>query len=198
VKPAGDYKEIEIKIAIAAAADAMALLRAKGFAVIAPRVFESNDVFDTSRGALQAQGCVLRIRAAGECVLTFKGPATHDRHKSREEFETGISDAVSASRILQHLGYAVCFRYEKYRTEFARAGDPGVVTLDETPIGDFIEIEGPADWIDETAKELGFTEEQYLTASYGSLYRQYCAEKGVTPAHMVFGGGADKRLEVKT
>jgi adenylate cyclase, class 2 len=198
VKPAPDSKEIEIKIAVRAAAAAVAMLVSKGFAVIAPRVFECNDVFDTSVGALHAQGCVLRIRAAGECVLTFKGPASHARHKSRYEFETRISDPVSAAQILRHLGYNVCFRYEKYRTEFARVADPGVVTVDETPIGDFIEIEGPAEWIDATAKELGFTEEQYLTSSYGSLYRQYCSERGTTPTHMVFDNEGGKRLEVNT
>jgi adenylate cyclase, class 2 len=183
--------EIEIKVAIPSAAEAGALLRSKGFAVVVPRVFESNEVFDTPVASLRKQGCVLRIRAASECVLTFKGPATQGRHKCREEFETRISDANSASRILKSLGYAVVFRYEKYRTEFARAGDAGVVTVDETPIGHFIEIEGAAAWIDATANELGFSEAEYLTASYGGLYRQYCAGLGIEPTHMVFQADQD-------
>jgi adenylate cyclase class 2 len=187
VKPAGNSDEVEIKIAIPSAADATGMLLSKGFAVVAPRVLESNDVLDTPLGALRTQGCLLRIRSAAECVLTFKGPATQGRHKSREEFETRISDAISAGRLFQRLGYEVSFRYEKYRTEFARADDPGVVTVDETPIGDFMEIEGPAQWIDATAGELGFTVDQYLTASYGSLYRQHCAAKGITPTNMIFG-----------
>ena len=187
MKPTGESREVEIKIAIPSAADATALLTSKGFAVVSPRVLEINDVYDTPAAWLRTQGCLLRVRQAAEGVLTFKGPATQGgRHKSREEFETRISDPSSTAQILQNLGYFVSFRYEKYRTEFARPNDPGVVTVDETPIGDFIEVEGPAEWIDATAKQLGFAEGQYLTASYGNLYRQYCETKGITPTHMVF------------
>jgi adenylate cyclase class 2 len=193
VKPAGESREVEIKIAVPNAADAMALLTSKGFSVAATRVLESNDVYDTPAATLRGQGCLLRVRHAAECVLTFKGPATQDRHKSREEFETRVSDPASTARILQNLGYSVSFRYEKYRTEFARAGDPGVITVDETPIGNFIEVEGSAEWIDATARELGFSEEQYLTASYGSLYREYCAMKAITPTHMVFSETDERR-----
>jgi adenylate cyclase class 2 len=108
------------------------------------------------------------------------------RHKSREEFETAVSDAANAAKILNRLGFLDCFRYEKYRTEFARSHEPGVVMLDETPIGNFLEIEGPPDWIDETAHELGFDEDKYMTASYGTLYRRHCEAHGRKPSHMVF------------
>jgi adenylate cyclase class 2 len=42
--------------------------------------------------------------------------------------------------------------------------------LDETPIGNFAELEGPADWIDQTASTLAIHPSQYITLSYGRLF----------------------------
>ena len=179
--------ETEIKLAVADPASATALLAQNGFVVSKPRVFESNVVFDSVSRDLRSSGCVLRVRSAGtQNVLTFKGRAERARHKSREEIEIEVSDAGSASAILARLGYRPTFRYEKYRTEFAYPREQGVVTLDETPVGCFLELEGEAGWIDTTAKQLGFSETDYMTASYGSLYARHCAELGVEPTNMVF------------
>ena len=61
-----------------------------------------------------------------------------------------------------------------------------VVMLDQTPIGDFLELEGAPRWIDRTARTLGFSSADYITASYGRLYLDYCVENGVEPGNMVF------------
>jgi adenylate cyclase class 2 len=119
-------------------------------------------------------------------ILTFKGPAELGKHKSREELETGFEDPTIVARILERLGYQRAFRYEKYRTEFQRNGENGVVTLDETPIGWFVELEGTPDWIDRTAVALRWSEADYLTASYGSLYLQYCKDSNLQPSDMLF------------
>ena len=42
--------------------------------------------------------------------------------------------------------------------------------LDETPIGNFGEIEGPSRWIDRTARELGITPTNYITQTYAKLF----------------------------
>jgi adenylate cyclase class 2 len=90
-------------------------------------------------------------------------------------------------QILRALGFEPTFRYEKYRTEYQRPhASTGVVTLDETPIGNFFELEGPADWIDETAAQLGFNRGSYVLASYGRLYLDHCAAEGLQPTNMVF------------
>ena len=70
--------------------------------------------------------------------------------------------------ILRALGYAPTFRYEKYRAVWR--GGPGHVVLDETPIGVFGEIEGPARWIDRTARALGITPADYITQTYADLF----------------------------
>jgi adenylate cyclase, class 2 len=179
--------ETEIKLAVPDPESAASLLAGRGFTVSKSRIFESNVVFDTTSRDLRSTGCVLRLRSAGaENILTFKGRADRTRHKSREEIETLVSDPAAAAAILAFLGYQPAFRYEKYRTEFTRAGDRGVVTLDETPVGCFMELEGEPDWIDRVASELGASEADYITASYGSLYARHCTLSGIQPTDMVF------------
>jgi adenylate cyclase class 2 len=181
-----DSLEVEIKLAVPGAAAARRLLRGKGFRVIRPRVFESNDVFDTPELRLRRSASLLRVRAVRrEVTLTFKGPPRNSKHKSREELEVTASNAQTVEAILTRLGFQRVFRYDKYRTEFQR-GKAGIVTLDETPIGTYLELEGPPGWIDRTASLLGFAETDYITLSYGALYLDWCARRGVPPGDMVF------------
>jgi adenylate cyclase, class 2 len=180
-------QETEIKLRVSGAAASRILLRAAGFRVWKRRVFESNTILDTPGRSLRADSCLLRIRRAGKTsTLTFKGPPITAKHKSREEREMQIDQPDEMSAILERLGFAPVFRYEKYRTEFKRPGNSGIATVDETPIGVFMELEGSPTWIDRTARRLGFHENDYITASYGRLYLEWCAGRGVEPAHMVF------------
>jgi adenylate cyclase, class 2 len=179
--------ETEIKLAIASAARGRALLRRHGFAVVRPRVFEQNLVLDDDPRTLRERGLLLRVRRAGKTITcTFKGAETPGRHKSREEREFQASDFESCVAVFAGLGFREVFRYEKYRTEFARGKEPGHAVLDETPIGVYLELEGPARWIDCTAKELGFAPEAFITASYGRLYLEACEARGVERGDMKF------------
>ena len=181
-----DSLEVEIKLAVPGAAAARRLLRAKGFRVFKVRVFESNDVLDTPEQRLRNSGSLLRIRSVKrEVILTYKGPVGNSKHKSREELEVDASDAQRLAAILARLGFERVFRYQKYRTEFRR-GKAGIVTLDETPIGSKLELEGPPAWIDRTARLLGFTEADYITLSYGQLYLDWSAREGREAGDMVF------------
>jgi adenylate cyclase class 2 len=179
--------ETEIKLRIEKPAAVRRQLARLGFSVAKRRVLESNTVFDTPAGELRAARKLLRLRQAGPLhILTFKGPAAAGPYKSREELEATFTEAASLGRILGRLGYAPAFRYEKCRTEYAGKNQAGVAMLDETPVGDFLELEGPPRWIDRTARALGFSPADYITASYGGLYLAHCASKGVQPANMVF------------
>ena len=181
--------EIEVKISIESAAAARKTIRATGFRVHVPRVFEVNILWDTADLRLRAQGKLVRLRdAGGRSTLTFKGKSLDTRHKVREEVETHVENAGAVERVFRELDLRPVFRYEKYRTEYANDKARGVVTLDETPIGTFLEIEGPARWIDRTAKQLGFSPADYITSSYGALYVQYCSALGLQPSNMVFRG----------
>jgi adenylate cyclase class 2 len=181
--------EIEIKLRAPDPEFAHELLTSRGFHRVEPREHEDNLLVDTGDGALRRSGKLLRIRnARNRGLLTFKGPSLPGKHKQREEIETEVADPSQFLRILENLGYGVVFRYEKYRSEYARPGEQGTVTLDETPIGTFLELEGQPDWIDRTAAALGFHESDYITASYGSLYLKHKEETGATSRDMVFSG----------
>jgi adenylate cyclase class 2 len=181
------HHETEIKLRVHSPKYAATLLASRGFAVSKPRHFEVNLVFDTAANQLRETGRLLRLRDAdGKSTVTYKGVEVSGRHKVREEVEVGVEDFAAARHIFERLGFLPKFRYEKYRTEYARLGDPGLVVLDETPIGAFLEIEGPPEWIDATARALGFDEGQFVTASYGRLYSDWCAERGIPPSDMVF------------
>jgi|SRR5271157_499655 len=183
--PPGE-RETEIKLAAADAATARRLLRRAGFRVSRRRVFEANTLFDTLVLSLRVSRQLLRVREAGGVVtLTYKGPPAPGRHKSREELELELSAAPPMAAILQRLGFQPVFRYEKYRTEYRRPGSSGVATVDETPVGVFLELEGPPRWIDRTARALGFGEGDYITASYGRLYLEWCQRNGVPPGDML-------------
>ena len=98
-----------------------------------------------------------------------------------------LPDNARVETIFTHMGYRPVFRYEKFRTEYTkRAGNGGKVLLDETPIGNFLEIEGSPRWIDRSARLLGFSSEDYITRSYGYLYLAYCREKRIPPKDMLF------------
>ena len=45
---------------------------------------------------------------------------------------------------------------------------------------------GTAAWIDRTAKVLGFAVSDYITASYGRLYMEWCKKNKRKPGDMVF------------
>lgn len=171
------------------------LLREAGFRVSKPRVYEMNVLFDTPEFSLRKQGKLIRLRdVAGHTILTYKGPPQPSKHKKREELESGIVDPEPFEKILSRLGLSPVFRYEKFRSEYEQEGGGGMVTLDETPIGHFLEIEGGATWINRTAKALGYSTREYITKSYGTLYIEDCAAHGVPPTDMLFRRQAKPRL----
>jgi adenylate cyclase class 2 len=180
-------QETEIKLAVRDAKSARQRLRVAGFSVSRRRVFEVNLVFDTADMALRRSSRLLRLRQAGSTVtLTYKGVPEAGKHKSREELEVEVADLEAMSEIAGRLGYRQVFRYEKYRTEYGQKLHHGVATVDETPIGVFLELEGTAPWIDRTARKLGFHEDAYITASYGRLYLEWCAAHEIAPSNMIF------------
>jgi adenylate cyclase, class 2 len=180
-------QETEIKLPVKDAGSGRRLLRMAGFVVSRPRVFEANTVFDTPEQSLRTASRLLRIREAGRVsTLTYKGVPLGGKHKSREELEVKVDNAAAMVAIVERLGYQRVFRYEKYRTEFHQARRAGVATLDETPVGVYLELEGTPHWIDRTARRLGFQENDYITDSYGRIYMNWCAAKGLAPGDMTF------------
>ena len=180
------------------------------------RVHEWNVIFDTPEGGLAKHGQLLRIRIetletkskkarqvpAKRTVLTFKRPIVvggapsasaqeNHRHKVREEIEVDVADASVLAKIFEGLGMRGWFRYEKYRTTLRLPARTSwakglLIELDETPIGTFVELEGPPLAIDRAAQELGYSRRDYVLKSYLALYVEECRRLGQEPRDMLF------------
>ena len=164
--------EREIKLRV----DDLAALGAKllklGWTIEGGPYPESNTLYDTPDLTLKKQGKLLRVRTVpGKTVLTVKGPSLDaGLHKAREEHEVELAAAADLAPILETIGLAPAWRYDKRRTRYIKAGEPGVVEVDETPIGNIVELEGEAAWIDRMAAALGYGAGEYITASYRELF----------------------------
>ncbi|TAM81638.1 MAG: class IV adenylate cyclase [Acidobacteria bacterium] len=186
-------REIEIKLKVEDPRALRKKLKECGFVVVERRHFESNLVFDFRNSRLRNSCSMLRLRnKANRHILTFKGPPQpSDSYKIRPEIEMEIPDSEALQQVLKALGLRSTFRYEKYRTTYAEkgrrkaAGSP-LLVFDETPIGPYIELEGPSGWIDRKALRLGYRKADYIKATYGDLYKKQCLRKGIKPKDMVF------------
>jgi adenylate cyclase, class 2 len=177
--------EVEIKFAVNDLAALRQKLAAAGFRERTPRTPEMNVLYDLDGRPLRSRGELLRIRKYGEAwKLTHKGRGSAGKHKSRVETETGIADGAALERIFAALGLSESFRYEKFRSEWSDGS--GEVVLDETPIGDFAEIEGAPEWIDAVAAKLGVAEGDYITDSYAQLFQQWKQRTGSAAEQMTF------------
>ena len=185
--------ETEIKLLWQGSAEeARALIQRHGYEASSPRTHEADQLFDLSSGALRQSDQILRLRKTSaheqgqRAMVTYKGCASREVYKSREEIEFDVSDPDAFTLVLERLGYHPGFRYEKYRTMFKAYGEPGLITVDETPIGVYLELEGPRAWIDSTAARLGFPQERFLTASYAALYREHLEQHPKASPDMTF------------
>ena len=62
----------------------------------------------------------------------------------------------------------------------------GHIVLDQTPLGDIAEIEGPARWIEATARRLSVAPSAYLTTTYADLFFTWKRETGSSATEMTF------------
>ena len=164
--------EVEIKFVVADISALEEKLRNLGFHLQTPSTHEVNTLFDTAKDALRKSGQLLRLRQYGPaCTLTHKARGRKGIHKTRVETETEVSNGESMRAILLALDYHEAFCYEKFRAEWRDA--EGHVVVDQTPIGNLAEIEGPPEWIDSTAERLGIDPKQYITKNYAELFREW-------------------------
>jgi adenylate cyclase class 2 len=207
--------EIELKFPIHDLARLESQLPALGFLLDTPRTFESNTLYDTPARTLRESKQILRIRRYGSLwTVTHKCQSSAspnitapDRYKVRLETETQLEDGPTLGAIFETLGYAPVFRYEKFRTEwsqitpsidgplFTNAVHPIEISgpaprchlvIDETPIGDYAELEGPPAWIDDTLTKLGVDPATCLTDSYGRLFTAWKQRTGSPAENLTF------------
>ena len=205
--------EIELKFPIHDLARLQESLPGLGFQLDTPRTFEQNTLYDTPGRVLRASRQILRLRCYGDLwTVTHKRPAdvgppsygAAASYKVRIETETLVDDGPALAAIFHQLGFEPVFRYEKFRTEWSFVTptidgplftDPSLsaelsigrhLVLDETPIGDYAELEGPPAWIDDTLAQLGVDPATCLTDSYGRLFLDWKQRTGSLAEHLTF------------
>jgi adenylate cyclase class 2 len=164
--------ETEIKLRMPGPGPAREAVARLGAVLVRPRHLEDNVLLDDERSTLVGSGRTLRLRRTPDAAaLTFKGPR-RDREgvRSRPEVEVEVKagDADALEAILRGAGFTRVFRYQKYRETYRRGGVE--IVVDETPIGTFLEIEGPPPEIHATATALGMGPRDYITDSYAGLF----------------------------
>jgi adenylate cyclase, class 2 len=178
-------KEVEIKFRVDNVRELNQRLRRAGFRLLTKPTHEINTLYDLTGQPLRKRGELLRLRKYGsEWVLTHKAKGREGRHKARVENETKVADGERMDAILRALGFVPTFRYEKFRAEWSDG--KGHVVVDETPIGNFGEIEGPPRWIDRTARTLGIRREDYITDTYAMLFFKWKEQTGSPAEEMTF------------
>ena len=134
-------QEIEVKFLVRDYNTLINKISDRQLLCIQERVHELNLRFDLSDGSLLARRQVLRLRMDTDARLTFKGPGVLvDEVLQRKEIEVVVSDFEATKRLLEALGYQVVMMYEKYRANYQL--NSLVVSVDETPFGLFVELEG--------------------------------------------------------
>ena len=190
-------REIEIKFRIANLDSLVDRLHELGLEQVTPRTHEMNTLFDLPGRPLRARGDLLRLRKYGESwVLTHKAKSKEKEkdgpHKTRIETETRVENGEKMEAILRALQFEPSFRYEKFRAEWK--GREGHVVIDETPIGNFGEIEGPPEWIDAMARHLSVSPKDYITETYAGLFFAWKKQTGSPAREMTFeAAGAARR-----
>jgi adenylate cyclase class 2 len=178
--------ETEIKLPFDSPSKALEGIEGLGARLVRGRGFEDNLLFERDQEPLKPVGKLLRLRRDGPAaLLTFKSPVpgTH-AYKVRNEEETLVDDPAALEKILAGLGFHPSYRYQKYRTVFDLDGLE--ISLDETPLGCFVELEGEPGSIDRVAALLGFSPEQYILESYRALHEKDAESRGVEPGDLVF------------
>ena len=190
--------ETEIKLRIADLPGLLQALRRLRAGCLG-RVLERNTLFDTPGSDLRWRAWLLRLRTEARARsplipagrrrawITFKTPvgrAAPSRYKEKLESESQIEPRRDWPAAFRRLGFRPGFRYEKFRTSF-RLG-PLHLDLDETPVGTYLEIEGPPRAIDRLARSLGFSPRDYIRGTYWDLYAADCRRRGQIPRNMLF------------
>jgi len=187
-------RENEIKLAFPSRETAVSRLLAAGATPIHSRAFEDNVLFDLADRPLTKSGRLLRLRGFdGASILTFKASvAGEHRHKVNVEHETAIADPDALRSILLGLGFEAVYRYQKYRATY-RLGAVEA-TVDETPLGTFVELEGAPEEVDKAAEALGVAPADFIRATYRELQEKDASARGFVAGDMLFpvSGGTEK------
>ena len=135
------------------------------------RHFEANLRYDNADGRLMQERCLLRLRKDEKVRLTHKAPHAEsgkEGFKIHKELEVEVSDFETTDAILKALGFEPVQRYEKWRETFHYNGCE--ICLDSLPFGEFIEVEGEKEAIEQITDALALPSSQRIVANYLALF----------------------------
>ncbi len=164
--------EIEVKIKIENLADVKEMILSQGATIAKERHSHDDTFYDLPSLELRRKHYALRVRKTNKKIyLTFKGPEQKSRKfKIREEYETEVKNEKHLRKILRSLGFQPVFQYSKFRTVYRKKRL--TICLDETPIGDFIELEGQQSDIVKFAHALNFSKDNFIKLDYVQLIQR--------------------------
>lgn len=133
----------------------------------------------------------IRNEENGDIGLTVKAKIKGEENSEyfkRIELETNISDAENVIKMMPFFGYKNKISWEKKRINFISKDTniDFVISLDETPMGYFLEIESSEDKIEEIIKTLELTDLERSKKPYLGLWEDYKKENNITSENMMF------------
>ena len=168
--------ELKVRLSSTDFQDIRKILRSIGGKTRTANQVENNILFDYTDNRLQKSGCALRLRSYnGIFLLTFKGKVQGNTFlKKRSEIQTPVSHFKRMKDLLQQIGLHPKFLYSKKREIWVlgKESDTVEISLDPTPFGFFLEIEGREKAILKASDLLGINFEDAITESYVTLYRK--------------------------
>ncbi len=164
--------ETEVKIRIKDIDSTVKRIIQQGARLEKERYLEENTLYDFSSQLLYKKKQALRLRKISKkTFLAFKGvPQKSRKFKIREEYEAEVKNEREFKKILKSVGLSPTFQYKKNRRVFRKKRLK--ICLDETPVGDFLELEGEREDIVKTAKALGFSKKEFIKSDYIQLIKE--------------------------
>jgi len=217
--PRAQRAPVDVEVEVKLPCDGIETLNEAGLALetIKERHFEDNWVYKLPDGKVH-KGQYLRVRYVGNGngsgarragVLTYKGKSKrtsdaakgkHKGKKVREEIESSVGQPNKVVKIFKRIGLKRSFRYQKYRSIFRVNLEDGrslLAMFDETPIGNFIELEGESTSINAVAERLGYPQSAFISESYVEMQFARCAAKGEPLTDMVFPADEGRAARAK-
>lgn len=163
--------EIEVKYYVREHAEIRAALLQMG-AQSGGRAFENNLRFENAAQHLMCNNAMLRLRQTqGRNIVTVKQRVEHEPShtcKVFNEYETEVADFDTALKIFEVLGYLPFQSYEKFRETLTLPD--AKICLDETPYGNFVEIEADTAVIKQYTKKLALNWNQRIILGYLEIF----------------------------
>lgn len=133
----------------------------------------------------------VRNEESGEVTLTVKAKIKDDNSEyfRRIELESNISNAQDIIAMMPYFGYKNKISWEKKRINLdnlSQKENNFVISLDETPMGYFLEIEADEDRIENIIKELNLQDLQRSNKAYLGIWDDYRKENNILTQDMMF------------